>query len=189
MGDSGSPEDNLKRAEGAILQNEADLYVFPELFLSSYDTTTFNPEDTPTAEKRLRLLCGERDCAVAIGAPVQWYNGVTDSLLFITPTETFRYDKIYLANFGIYNESAFEPGKSPAIVEWKGMKIGLEICYDVTFPELHRFYATHDCDIVIVSAASAEPSKKVLMNILPTRSVENTVYTVYVNSIGKFKDT
>ena len=93
------PEENLKRIEGAIMQNQADLYVFPELYLTGYGNSEFDPEDTVIAENRLRIICNNMDVAVAVGAPMQWYNGITDSMLFITPLETYRYDKMYCIEF------------------------------------------------------------------------------------------
>lgn len=182
------PEENLKRVEGTIMQNQADLYVFPELYLTGYGKSEFNPEDTVTAENRLRIICNSMDVAVALGTPMQWYNGITDSMLFVTPTETYRYDKLYTADFPPYDESMYEKGHSPVMVEWKGMKIGLEICYDIMFPEIHRFYATNGADMVIAISASAESSKAAMERILPARSLENTVYTVYCNSIGPFRE-
>ncbi len=182
------PKENLKRIEGAIMQNKADLYVFPELYLTGYGNSDFNPEDAVVTESRLRIICNNLDVAVAVGAPMQWYNGITNSMLFVTPLDTYRYDKLYTANFPPYDENAFEKGHSPVMVEWKGMRIGLEICYDVMFPEVHRFYATRGADMVIVISASAERSRTAMERILPARSLENTVYTVYCNSMGPFRD-
>ena len=61
------PEENLKRIEGAIMQNQADLYVFPELYLTGYGNSEFDPEDTVIAENRLRIICNNMDVAVAVG--------------------------------------------------------------------------------------------------------------------------
>ncbi|MDC7950866.1 carbon-nitrogen hydrolase family protein [Methanomassiliicoccaceae archaeon COG_1] len=179
---------NLKMMEGAIIQNKADLYVFPELFLTGYGNTTFDPEAIVTAESRLRILCNERDAAVVFGTSMQWYNGVTNSALFVTPQETYRYDKLYPAVFGPYDERMYEKGTSPRIVEWEGMRFGLEICYDVMFPEIHRFYAVHGCDMVVCLAASGEQSERIMRTVLPARSLENTVYTVFCNGIGDMGD-
>lgn len=184
IGSGADLNENLRKMEGAILQSKADLYVFPELSLTGYGNTEFDPEAVVTAESRLRILCNENDVAVVFGSAMQWYNGVTNSALFITPMETYRYDKLYLANFGPYKETGFEKGKSPTIVEWKGMKIGLEICYDVMFPEIHRFYATQGVHIVLCLSASGTASERYMRTVIPTRSLENTVYTVYCNGIG-----
>lgn len=183
-----SAEENLKRVEGAIMQNKADLYVFPELYLTGYTSETFDPEDVATAVSRLQVICNNRDCAVALGAPMQWYNGVTDSLIFVTPNETYRYDKLYLAKFGCYDESRFEKGHAPMMVSFKGMKIGFEICYDAFFPEIHRFYAVHGADMVVVISASAKSSERAFRTVLPASSLENTVYTVFCNSCGPYRD-
>lgn len=188
MAGGGSPEENLRLVEGTIMQNQADLYVFPELYLTGYGYDSFDSEDAETAVNRLQVICNNRDCAAVLGTPMQWYNGVTDSLLFITPNETYRYDKLYPANFGPYDESMFEKGSAPLMVTFKGMKIGFEICYDVFFPEIHRFYAVHGAEMVIVISASSERSRKAMETILPARSLENTVYTVFCNHCGQFAE-
>lgn len=181
-------DENLRKMEGAILQTKADLYVYPELCLTGYGNKDFDPEAVVTAESRIRLLCNENDVAVAFGTAMQWYNGITNSALFVTPTDTYRYDKLYPANFGPYDERIYEKGRSPTIVEWKGMRIGIEICYDVMFPEIHRFYATQGAELVLCLSASGAPSEKYMMKVLPARSLENTVYTVYVNAVGEMSN-
>lgn len=179
---------NLEHMESAIVQNDADLYLFPEMFLTRYGNPGIDKEDQDNAIEWMKTICSERNVAIAMGMPMKDYGGVTNSLLFVTPKDVYRYDKLYLANFPPYDEGVFNKGQSPVMAEWKGFRIGLEVCYDVMFPELHRFYATHGADIVLVSSASAESSRPGMETIAPARSFENTVYTVYCNNIGTFKD-
>lgn len=174
---------NTQKIIEIVSSTPADIFLFPEMFLTRYGNTDFDSEEVESASEELIELCRSRDTTLVVGKPTL---GDTKhiSLTFFTPEGTQKYDKMYLANFPPYNEGIFEPGSSPLIVSWKDWKIGLEICYDVMFPEIHRHYATHGADVVLVASASALKSEKAMMTILPARSLENTVYTAYCNNIG-----
>lgn len=175
---------NREKIEHIISEYDADLYIFPELFLTRYGNSNYSDEEVNDAIESLWNLSRKRDCAIAVGTPV-FNNNLYNSLLFITGESLQRYDKLYLANFAPYNEDVFTKGKGPAMVEFKGWKIGLEVCYDVMFPEIHRDYAIHGADLVIVSSASAMKSEIPMMTVLPARSFENTVFTAYCNNCGE----
>jgi predicted amidohydrolase len=81
-------------------------------------------------------------------------------------------------------ENRFEAGKSPILAEFGGMKFGLSICYDIFFPEIYRSYAAAGADVNICISASADASRKYLERVLPARSLENVIYTVFVNNIS-----
>ena len=179
-------EENLRRLMETVELNDADLYVFPELYLSSYGGDL--PEGfLEEAVEQIQTVCREKECAVCVGAPVR-HEGLRNSQFFITSNSCHRYDKIHLARFGIYAEDRFTAGSVPVMVTWKGMRIGLEVCYDIMFPEIHRTYAKAGADIVICAAASAGPSRPYMERIGPARSLENTVYTVFMNNIGPCGD-
>lgn len=175
---------NREKIEQIMESYQADVYLFPELFLTRYGNQNYSDEAVNDAVAHIRNLCMKKDCAVAVGAPV--FNGkLYNSLLFITGSSIHRYDKLYLANFAPYNEGIFTKGAGPVMIEWKDWKIGLEVCYDVMFPEIHRNYAVNGADIVLVSSASAMGSRIPMMTVLPSRSFENTVYTAYCNNSGE----
>lgn len=172
---------NLDRIRNAVGSLDADLFLFPELFLTRYGSGLF---DTKDAEEVLSGIAKERDVAIAVGMPIREGNRLFNSLALFLPDRTVRYDKLYLANFAPYNEDVFTPGKAPVMAEWKGVMIGLEVCYDVMFPELHRHYARKGAQLILVSSASAEKSRPAMETIVPARSLENTVYTAFCNNIG-----
>lgn len=176
--------DNLRRIEGFIFQNNADLYVFPELFLTGYRADAVYTDDIGVTVDRLRLLCNERDIAVAVGAPMPLSGGTADSFLFITGAGTVRYDKLCPARFGLYSEQ-FVAGSVPVLAEFRDLKIGLAICYDAFFPELARWYARHGADLIIYLSASAVQSKVYFDRVLPARALENTVYVLFCNNVGR----
>lgn len=187
---TGSVGTNLDRIMSTITLTKADVYIFPELFLTGYGAD-YVPlrNDVEFALDKLSLWCSENDIAIVVGAPSYIDGAIRNSLYFITQDKTVRYDKMYLAKFGIYCECMFVQGSKPAMGEFKGMKFGLTVCYDLFFPEITRFYALNGADVNICIAASAEPSKEYFEKITSTRSLENVTYTIFVNNVGKFGNT
>lgn len=70
-----------------------------------------------------------------------------------------RYDKIHMFDVDVsetetYRESAgFRPGTRAVVAEAMGTRIGLTVCYDVRFPQLHRALAKAGAAILTVPAA------------------------------------
>lgn len=180
---------NLNKIMTAVSQTKSDVYIFPELFLTGYGADYASlSEDVQYAVDKIRLWCVEMDIAILVGAPSYPPNGVRNSIFFITPTDMIRYDKLYLARFGVYSEKEFVRGDRPTIASFKDMTFGLSICYDIFFPEIYRNYALSCVDMNVCIAASAVPSKPYFERILPARSLENLVYTVFVNSTGNSEE-
>ncbi len=181
---------NLDAVMNILNNTSADVYVFPELYITGYGADyRFLKDEVDVALDRMTLACCENDIAIAIGAPSYMEDSIRNSLYFITQNKRTRYDKLYLAKFGIYSEDAFEQGCRPAIAEFKNMKFGLSICYDIFFPEIFRFYALNGVDVNICASASAEPSREYFEKIAPARSLENVNYTIFINNIGKYGKT
>jgi predicted amidohydrolase len=77
----------------------------------------------------------------------------------------------------------FKPIKTPF------GKIGLFVCYELRFPEIARYQALHDADLIIIPAAWYRGSLKELhwQTLLQARAIENTVFVVGCNQPRKDK--
>ena len=182
---SDSAETNLRRIRDIVTGRDADLYLFPELFLTGYGRRTFDGKELESSFDELESLSRETGRALVVGMPAASGGRTYNSLVFFSPEGTVRYDKLYLANFPPYDEGIFTPGKGPVMAEWEGFRFGLLVCYDAMFPEVHRWYAVHGADAVLMASASAESSEGAMGTVLPARSLENTVYTVFCNNTGE----
>ena len=180
---------NLQKIRRIMDSSEGGIFLFPEMFLTGYGSDIPDETVLDNAVKELQSLCREHDSAIAMGMPIRRNGGIYNTLVFITPEKTQTYEKMHLANFGKYDESTFSPGDHPVMVEWKGMRFGLIICYDIFFPELSRYYAVSGADAILMASASAEQSEMVMRTMLPARALENTAYMVFCNNIGEFNDT
>jgi predicted amidohydrolase len=95
------------------------------------------------------------------------------------------YKKIHLFHFDApgarYRESEdFSGGAEPVVVEWKGWRLGLSICYDVRFPELFRqLVIRKQAEILLIPAAFTAVTGEVHWELLlRARAVENLSYVV-----------
>jgi N-carbamoylputrescine amidase len=95
------------------------------------------------------------------------------------------YRKIHIAPPEI---NVFSAGNSIPLFEIKGVKFGIQLCYDVHFPELSTCMATQGADVIFMPHASPRgtPTEKFnsWMRHLPARAFDNSLYVVACNQTG-----
>ena len=182
----GDAEANAERIASLTVDSEADIIVFPEMFLTDY---TFRDFDSVSgsigpALKRIREVCSDRGKTVVAGGPHMTDEGVHNSAYVISDSIQ-RYDKINLPDFEPFSEKrTFVPGVKPLTFDAGRYRFGVAICYDIFFPELTKTYAMNGADAVICLSASPVTSKVAFERVLPARSVETTMYTLFCNNTG-----
>ncbi len=181
----GEPELNTERISSLLLTEEADVFVFPESFITGYGAPAGPLMDRVSdCLTILSQLCRKHDKAIAVGTPLMCEEGITNSIAFLSPDGDTFYDKAHLAKFGIYSEDEFVAGNRPAMGSYHGMRFGMSICYDIYFPEvLHGCSLRRSCVNICLSAA-ARPSAPYFDRVLPARALENVTYLAFVNNVG-----
>ena len=107
-----------------------------------------------------------------------------------------RYDKIHLfdanVNDGtkIYQESKFtQPGKQIQVINTPFGKLGLAVCYDLRFPELFRALRQQGAEIISLPSAFTKVTGAAHWQpLLQARAIENQVYMVAPNQVGRHDD-
>ena len=189
----GNKEENLSRMGRAISEREAELYVFPEMFLTGYmvrDEVFRLAEDIdgPSVSRAGKM-------SSEIGAPILFGMAAWDdelpgvlrnSAVMVSPDGSVqRYDKVNLANFGPFEEGFyFAPGSAPAPMNINGRRIGAVICYDLSFPELTKWYALQGAEAIVCLSASPITSLPLFERLIPARAAENASYCLYINQAG-----
>ena len=185
----GEVETNVTRLEELVSSADADLLVLPELATTGYTFASRNeavllaePFETSRSLGRLHALARETSCALVVGFPERDNEGnIYNAAAFLKPDGTKAlYRKIHL--FGT-EKLFFRPGNLPFEVhDWRGVKIGMIICFDWFFPESMRVLALKGGQILCQPANLVLPWCQRAMVI---RSLENRVFTVTANRYGE----
>jgi predicted amidohydrolase len=93
-----------------------------------------------------------------------------------------RYRKVHLF---AWDRPLFTPGKSPPrVIRLAGLRVAMQVCYDLRFPEGARLAALSGAELVTYSlaAATADAWKKPVMEAhLASRAAENGIYALAAN--------
>jgi omega-amidase len=167
-----------------------DLIVFPEMFHTAF---TMNAEKM--AEKMedssgiawLKATAHKKNAACYASLIIEENNQYFNRGVFVFPDGKLAvYDK--RKRFGLAGEKeVFTAGEKECIVEYKGWKINLQICYDLRFPEnirngIEKGIARYDILIYVANWPEARSTHwKVLTQ---ARAIENQCYVIAVNRVG-----
>ena len=197
-----SEKRNLKKLFSIIEEKVTDdfpsLFVLPELFLSGYNVkelayTVAETIPGPSTEEIILFLedKGYTNVFIALGMIElsRSKRGILYNSLAIISSKgvlgVFR--KKHLPTFGVFDEYRYykpDDPKVPKLVKIIDFKAGGMICYDTFFPETARALTLAGADLIIVPSAAPTVSMPFWDSLLKARAIENTVYIVYVNTVG-----
>ncbi|MBQ9237300.1 MAG: amidohydrolase [Prevotella sp.] len=183
----GDVHHNLDVAERLIAAaGTSDLYVLPEMFATGFAT---QPQEIAESEdgtilRWMRDMAHRKDAALAGSVAVQAADGTyRNRLYFVTPDGTTTYyDKHHLFTYAD-EHLTYTAGDAPVIVTWRGVRIMLQICYDLRFPCFSRNRAVpYDLCLYV---ASWPASRRIAWDtLLRARAIENQCYIAGINRIG-----
>ena len=190
----GRVQDNLGRMADwvrAAKKRAVDLVCFPEMNITGYSTRDVikaSAETVPGAISRsVFTLAREFKLAILAGLLEKDAHGrVFASHLVVTPRGVAGiYRKIHIAP---PETDLFSAGDSIALFKIKGVKLGIQLCYDVHFPELSTRMATDGADVIFMPHASPRGTPVAKFNSwmrhLPARAFDNGLYVVACNQTG-----
>ncbi len=167
------------------ISERVDVIVVPEMF-----TTGFSMQPKGIAESMqgdtvnwMLKTSNEKNAAVA-GSVIILENGnYYNRFLFVHPSgEINYYDKKHL--FTLAGEhKIYTAGKEKRLVNYKGWKICLLVCYDLRFPVWARNVEAYDALLYV--ANWPKPRISAWDTLLKARAIENMCYAVGVNRVGK----
>ncbi len=188
---------NLRRSEQLMRSCEpSDLYVLPEMFATGFDVKPDKSLDDSAVQVQEWMLrmAEELDAAVCGSVAVRHEGHYYNRCYFVKPDRTLVcYDKRHLFSYGGENLT-YTAGKAQCVVEWRGVRFMLQVCYDLRFPCLSRnvvrtermsdvgFDALYDCCIYV--ANWPESRRRVWDTLLQARAIENQCYVLAVNRVG-----
>lgn len=105
------------------------------------------------------------------------------------------YDKMHLFDVALggaddWRESAaYGPGERAAVVDWRELRLGLSICYDLRFPALYQALSGAGATILTVPAAFTVPTGRAhWRTLLTARAIENAAFVVAAAQTGRHAD-
>ena len=180
-----SPSVNRAHIESALsVQPSCDLVVLPEMFTTGFGAASAaiaEPAENSETLAWMQSLAGAHDCAVAGTVAVRDGASLRNRFYFVKPDGSFAfYDKHHL--FVLGGEDVYTAGTTRRIVEWRGARFILFICYDLRFPIWCR--NREDYDVALFSANWPTARIGQWSALLRARAIENQCYVVGVNRVG-----
>lgn len=189
----GQPQVNLGRITETIraaAQQGASLVAFPECALTGYAYQSLT-EAMPFAEtvdgpaaQALTSVCRETGVYAAAGFIERDGESFYNAVMLVGPGGVVgNYRKVHLPFIGI--DRFLSPGDRPfQVFELPFGKVGLNICYDISFPESARELKLRGAELIVLVTnwpPGAWRSPKFVVN---TRALENHVFYAAVNRVG-----
>lgn len=167
------------------VKEKTDLIVLPEMF-----NTGFSMHAAELAEEMngktmtwMAETAKRYDCVVTGSLIIKEQDHYYNRMIWMLPDGTHQhYDKRHLFSMG-QEDQTYTPGKDRVIVELKGWKIRLAICYDLRFPVFLR-NRNEEYDILLIIASW--PDKRIAhwKALIPARAIENQSYVIAANRVG-----
>jgi predicted amidohydrolase len=189
----GQPETNRKKIidqTRAASERGAKLVVFPECALTGYAFESLEESaafaeaiDGPSSEA-LANVCRETGVYVAAGfiesAGGKFYN----SVMLVGPDGVIgSYRKIHLPFLGI--DRFLSPGdRSFQVFELPFGRVGLNICYDISFPESSRVLKLMGAELIILPTNWPPGARRSPEFVVNTRALENHLFYAACNRVG-----
>lgn len=170
----------------------AELVAFPETALTGYSPAIGHGRENgewPAIQAALGTIA-DRACVLdlwtVVGSDALTDAGWVNRLYAFTADGALAatYDKVHLMKAdALY----YTPGRTHTCLEVKGVRVGLQICYDARFPEGYRSLLAQGVEVVVqgfYGAAKDTWKVPVLGAHLRSRAAENGMFVVAANVSG-----
>ena len=173
----------------------AKLAIFPECMLTGYAFDS-KEEALPFAEtvpgpstNAIAATCQELGIWTVVGMLERDDERLFNVAVLIGPNGLLaKYRKIHLPFLGV--DRFTTPGDRPFEVhDIGGLKVGLSICYDGSFPETTRILMLKGADLVVLPTNWPAGAESTVQHLVQCRALENHLFYAAVNRIGTERGT
>lgn len=189
----GQPQANLSKIVESIraaAKRDVQLVAFPECALTGYAYESLE-EATPFAEsldgpssQAIAAVCRETGVYAAVGFIESDAGKFYNAVMLVGPEGVAGgYRKAHLPFIGI--DRFLSPGDRPfQVFELPFGKVGLNICYDVSFPESARVLKLLGAELIVLVTNWPPGAWRSPEFVVNTRALENHVFYAAVNRVG-----
>ena len=130
----------------------------------------------------MKKFAKEKNTAICGSASICEGEKFFNRFYFVEPTGKYAYyDKRHLFSYSGENKK-YSAGKDRVIVNYKGWRILLQVCYDLRFPVFSR--NKQDYDLIFFVANWPKSRIEAWQTLLKARAIENQAYVFGLNRIG-----
>ncbi len=189
----GNPNSNLsaiRRLLNVACDRGANVVAFPELALTGYGypnrdaVEPFAQSFPGPATESVAEVCRERNAFAIFGLIERDGDKRFNAVAIVGPNGLVgSYRKIHMPCVGV--DRFLDPGDRPfAVHDLGGLKVGVGICFDSSFPESIRVLTLLGADVVVLPTNWADTAYRNATLVSRVRAMENHVYYVAVNRVG-----
>jgi len=161
----------------------ADLYVLPEMWSTGFAIEPESLAEKDDATLRWMKQTARRfDAALAGSVAVEEDGRFCNRFYFVKPDGVVEYyDKHHLFSYG-GEDRHYTSGNRRVVVEWRGVRFLLTVCYDLRFPVWTRYCGDYDAILCVANWPTIRIDSWNIL--LRSRAIENQCYVVGVNRVG-----
>ena len=193
MGDIAGNLARARAARATAAAGNADLILFPELFLCGYPPEDLVMKPALQADCRAAVEDFAPDTAdggpaVLIGTPWPENGRPYNAVAYLDGGKVEAITrKVDLPNYGVFDEKrVFAAGSMPGPLNIRGVRIGVPICEDIWTPDIVECLSETGAEFLLVPNGSPFDALKrdVRLHHAVSRVVESGLPLVYLNQIG-----
>ena len=190
----GQPEKNtqqiIQKLEQAA-QKGARLIVFPECAITGYSFSSRQQAlDVATPLDSLHIYAIQKACSrlnvfAVVGTAERAGETLYNTAVLLGPNGLVdRYRKTHLPWMGLdrFTTAGTEPYR---VVDLGGLRLGMLICYDGSFPETCRSLTLLGADLVVLPTNWPEGAICVVRHLVAARALENHIFHAVCNRVGE----
>lgn len=185
---------NLEHFENLLERSDlsdVDVLLFPEMFHTGFTMNAKPLAETMSQSEGvdwLKTVSARYKCLTIASLIIEEDGLFYNRMVAVFPNgQLEKYDKMHLFSLA-GEEKVFSPGMTEKILEFKGWRIKLQVCFDLRFPEGARNGIGKDgkplYDLLVYNANWPTRRIKHWDILVPARAVENQCYVLAVNRIG-----
>ena len=167
----------------------ADLYVLAETFATGFLAEGSSEKaglQAPQIVCWMKQQARRLDAAIVGSVATMDEDGLLrNRLYFVRPDGSYDYyDKHHLFSYAGETKE-YVAGERRVVTEWRGVRLLLQVCYDLRFPVFSRNHGDYDAIIYVANW----PARRceVWQTLLKARALENQCFVVGVNIVGSDK--
>jgi omega-amidase len=180
---------NMFAQKIASINQKAEIVLLPEMF-----STGFSMDATTLAEKMdgetlqwMKVISAKHKIILGGSVIIEEDNKYYNRFIWMQPDGNFaQYDKKHLFAFA-GEDKHYNAGEKRCIVQVKGWKILLQVCYDLRFPVWARQQMQQsqpEYDAIVYVANWPERRNHAWKTLLTARAIENQCFVIGVNRVG-----